>query len=92
MFGATLEAGLIPLAIIGVLTSVASAFYYIRIVVNMYLRDADASQAQVNPTPGLSPRLNWVTYITLAGVLLLGIVPFLVTALTDRVALAMIAP
>jgi NADH-quinone oxidoreductase subunit N len=92
VFGATLEAGLIPLAIIGVLTSVASAFYYIRVVVNMYLREPDESQAAADPTPGVSPRLLWATYINLGGVLLLGIIPFLVTGLTDRVVLAMVAP
>jgi len=39
VFQAALQAELVPLAVIGVLTSVVSAFYYIRIVVNMYLRD-----------------------------------------------------
>ena len=36
VFQATLQAELVPLAIIGVLTSVISAFYYVRIIVNMY--------------------------------------------------------
>lgn len=90
VFGVTLEAGLIPLAIIGVLTSVASAFYYIRIVVNMYLRDAETGAAA--QTPGETPRLLWATYLSVAGTVLLGFLPFLITTLTDRVVLAALVP
>lgn len=81
----TLEAGLIPLAIIGVLTSVASAFYYMRVIVNMYLRD-DQTGAAVGETP----RLNWATYITFAGTLILGLLPVLATTFSDRVVLALV--
>ncbi len=36
MFLAAVEAGLIPLAVIGVLTSVVGAFYYLRIIKVMF--------------------------------------------------------
>jgi len=36
-----LESGAIWLAVIGVLTSLLSAYYYLRVVVNMYMRDGD---------------------------------------------------
>jgi NADH-quinone oxidoreductase subunit N len=91
VFGTTLQAGLVGLAIVGVLTSVISAYYYIRVIVNMYLRDRDDETADV--TPGYTPAVNWATGIAFAGTLVLGILPFLVTGLTDRIALvATISP
>lgn len=85
VFQVTLEAGLIPLAIIGVLTSVASAFYYMRVIVNMYLREE-----QGDPAVGATPRLNWATYITFAGTMILGLMPVLATTFSDRVVLALV--
>ena len=42
VFLAAVNAGLVPLAIIGVLTSVVGAFYYLRVIKLMYFEDADA--------------------------------------------------
>jgi NADH-quinone oxidoreductase subunit N len=42
VFGTAVEAGLIGLAVIGVLTSLVSAFYYLRVVVYMYMRPGEA--------------------------------------------------
>jgi len=39
VFAAAIKANLIPLAVIGILTSVVSAFYYLRLVKVMYLDD-----------------------------------------------------
>ncbi len=41
LFRATLEGGLYWLALVGVLTSVISAFYYLRVVATMYMREGD---------------------------------------------------
>ena len=41
VFLAAVNAGLIPLAIIGVITSVIGAFYYLRIIKLMYFDDVD---------------------------------------------------
>ncbi|MGB2965480.1 MAG: NADH-quinone oxidoreductase subunit N [Anaerolineales bacterium] len=41
LFRTVLESGTIWLAVIGVLTSLLSAYYYLRVVVNMYMRDGD---------------------------------------------------
>ncbi len=89
VFQVTVEANLIPLAIIGVLTSVVSAFYYIRVVVNMFLTDdAEGSEA-----PGALPYLRFAVYLAFAGTVIVGILPFLITALTDRAAvIAAIVP
>ena len=41
LFRAVISGGFTGLAIIGVLTSIISAFYYLRVVVNMYMREGD---------------------------------------------------
>jgi len=41
LFAALINAKLIWLAVVGVLNSVVSLYYYVRILRNMYLRDAD---------------------------------------------------
>lgn len=83
VFQATIQADLIPLAIIGVLTSVVSAYYYVRVIVNMYLRDGDGSAAE-----GATQYVTWAVYAAFAGTLLLGIFPALVTNLTNIVLIA----
>jgi len=73
----------VPLAVIGVLTSVVSAFYYVRIVVNMYLVEGDG-----DPAEGATPYVVYAVYAAFAAVLLLGIVPAVATNLTDSIVLA----
>jgi len=87
VFQATLEAGLVPLAVIGVLTSVVSAFYYVRIIVNMYLREPADGQV-ADPAAGATKYVNWAVYVSFAGTLLLGIFPALVIGLSSGVTLA----
>ncbi|MCL4256522.1 MAG: NADH-quinone oxidoreductase subunit N, partial [Anaerolineae bacterium] len=73
VFGASIEAGLIWLAVIGVLTSVASAYYYVRIIVNMYLRDSDTPiEAE-----GETLFVKYATYISFTAVLVIGLFPAL---------------
>jgi NADH-quinone oxidoreductase subunit N len=45
IFNAAVSAGYYTLAIIGVLTSVVSVFFYLRVVVMMYMADRDTAQA-----------------------------------------------
>lgn len=40
VFAAAVNAGLVPLAVIGVLASAASAYYYLRVMVYLYFKDA----------------------------------------------------
>jgi NADH-quinone oxidoreductase subunit N len=42
VFLAAVQAGLVPLAVIGVVMSVVGAFYYLRIIRLMYFEDTDA--------------------------------------------------
>ena len=43
LFRAVIDGGFIWLAIIGVVTSLVSAFYYLRVVVNMYMKEGEPS-------------------------------------------------
>jgi NADH-quinone oxidoreductase subunit N len=83
VFWATINAGLIPLAIVGVLTTIVSAFFYLRIVVNMFMGEGEG-----DPAAGATQAVNWAVYIAFAGTVLIGIVPTLATGLSDMIALA----
>lgn len=83
IFQSTISADLIPLAIIGVLTSVVSAYYYVRIIVNMYLRDGEGDEAA-----GATVYVNWAIYVAGAGTLVIGIFPVLATNLINLVNVA----
>jgi len=46
LFRTAIQGGFIGLAIIGVLTSLVSAYYYLRVVVTMYMREGDPETAR----------------------------------------------
>ena len=50
LFGAAVNAGHYGLAVIGVLTSVVSVFFYLRVVVMMYMSDSTAPGTVTSPT------------------------------------------
>jgi NADH-quinone oxidoreductase subunit N len=77
------DAGLTALVIVGAITSAISAYYYLMIVVNMFLKDGNGDSAE-----GATPYLRWVIYAACAGTVLLGILPWLATDLTSNVTLA----
>ncbi len=85
IFQVTIEAGLVPLAILGVLTSVVSAYYYIGIIVRMFLRDGEG-----DPAAGGTRLVNGAVYLTFAGTLLPGIFPFLMIDLTRVVSTTLV--
>jgi NADH-quinone oxidoreductase subunit N len=64
LFRAVLEGGYVGLAIIGVLASLISAYYYLRVVIYMYFQDGD-------PEVRSEPVLNAVTALTAVGTLFL---------------------
>jgi NADH-quinone oxidoreductase subunit N len=49
VFSAAVQAGLIWLAVLGVINSVISAYYYLRVVVVMFMRDADKAEESIAP-------------------------------------------
>ena len=52
LFAAAVEAGWAWVAVVGVVTSAISLYYYFRIVVYMYLRDSDQTDAGAAPRAG----------------------------------------
>ena len=84
VFNAVIQAGLIPLAIVGVLTSVVSAYYYVRVVVVMFLDTDAAGPAEV---PGATTAVRYAIYASMAGVVLVGVLPSLLSNLVDIIAL-----
>ncbi len=70
LFGAAIDAGYVWLAIIGVLNSAISLYYYIRIVVFMYLkREATGSE------PAFTAPLAMVVGVAVVATIVLGVYP-----------------
>ncbi len=68
LFRAALEGGFSGLAILGVVTSLVSAYYYLRVVVNMYFREGD-------PEIEREPWLTFTTGLTAVVTVVLSFVP-----------------
>ncbi len=71
IFAAAVQEGQFGLAIVGVLTSVVSVFYYLRIIVMMYMSDAPHEA----PERPLSPAATAALAMSVAAVFYLGIYP-----------------
>jgi NADH-quinone oxidoreductase subunit N len=71
VFSAAVRSGLTPLVIIGVLASLISVFYYLRVIVYMYMR-APEREIEIEME---NPALFLVLFLCLYGVLQLGIFP-----------------
>jgi NADH-quinone oxidoreductase subunit N len=71
---AAVEAGLSWLAVVALVFSAVSAYYYMRVVMLMYMRDPEATAAE---TPHLvpSPALSIVLACAVAGVIIFGLFP-----------------
>jgi NADH-quinone oxidoreductase subunit N len=82
LFGAAVSAGWVTLAVVGVLMSVVSAYYYLRVVVAMYMRDpvGDDEWAPVAPASALALAVSVIV------VLGLGVYPGPVLALARQAA------
>jgi NADH-quinone oxidoreductase subunit N len=72
VFGSAVRAGYLWLALIAVLNSAVAAYYYLRVVVYMYMREPDGAEA-ASARPSLAGGLALV--IALVGVVLLGLRP-----------------
>ena len=71
LFGAAIDAGHAWLAIVGLLTSVVSAYYYLRVVYVMYMQGPSTEPAPL----GHSTLAATAVVVSAAAVLLLGLVP-----------------
>lgn len=72
IFSAAVQAGYIWLAVIGVLTSVISAYYYIRVVVNMYMYEEGGKPVELLSA---RPALAAAILVAAIGTVFLGVFP-----------------
>ena len=70
LFGAAIESGYVWLAVIGVLNSAISLYYYIRIVVFMYLK-----KETTGSEPTTSPALASTLGVAVVATIVLGVYP-----------------
>jgi NADH-quinone oxidoreductase subunit N len=79
LFSAAIDAQYYGLALIGVLNSAVSLYYYVRIVVFMYLK-----KESIGSTPATSPTLALVLGVAVAATLILGIYPRLLFDVAEK--------
>jgi NADH-quinone oxidoreductase subunit N len=84
LFWASVEANLIGLAVVGVLTSVVSAFFYLRVVIEMFMREP---QKEVQPVQYRS--LNFSLALTAVATFVLGVLPSGLLSLAQQAARAL---
>jgi NADH-quinone oxidoreductase subunit N len=82
LFMAAVNAGLAWLAIVGLVFAAISAFYYLRIVMVMYMREPSSEQ-EWHTRLVLSPQISVVLACAVAGVVLLGIFPGPLVSVAD---------
>ncbi len=70
VFQAAIDAGYIPLAILGILTSVVAVVYYLRVIAYMYFRESETTTPEAK-----SPVTGIALAIGVVGTILLGIFP-----------------
>lgn len=80
VFSAAVKQDLVPLVIIGVLASLISVFYYLRIIVYMYMREP-SREVEIHME---NPALFLVLFLCLYGVFQLGLFPRNVLILIEQ--------
>jgi len=85
LFGAAIQAGLVWLALIGVITSLVSAYYYLRVVVVMYMRPGEP---EARSERWLSAGLGLAALATVV----FGILPGPLLVLAERAGLMALVP
>jgi NADH-quinone oxidoreductase subunit N len=87
LFSAAVKNGYIWLAVIGVLNSAASLYYYLRLVVYMYMVPADVEAAVPRP-----PRILFSVALCASAVvvLVLGVLPRSLLEIAERSVLSML--
>ncbi len=86
VFSAAMEAGLAVLVVVGVINSVISAYFYLRLIVYMYLRPS-TGEAPLTVVPGA---LVVATILAVLGTVLLGLWPAPLVSLAQRSIMAML--
>ena len=83
LFRTAVEGGCIGLALIGLLTSLVSAYYYLRVVVVMYMQPGD-------PTAEREPWINLLAIVSAAATFLLAFFPGQLLELAARAILKLL--
>jgi NADH-quinone oxidoreductase subunit N len=86
VFSAALQSNLVGLTLMGLINSAVGAYYYLRIIVVMYMREP----REEVPVLPLSPSLGLALAITLAATLYLGVVPGNVLEFAQRSAASLV--
>jgi NADH-quinone oxidoreductase subunit N len=84
LFGAAIDSGYFGLAVIGVLNSAISLYYYIRVVVFMYLK-----KDTLGSEPTSSPALNMALAVAVVATLVLGMYPRLLFEVAEAASRSM---
>ena len=87
IFGAAVQSGLVWLAVAGVINSVVSAYYYLRVVRVMYFQPAPSSE-KVPSSAAFRVALG----VTALGVLVVGVVPGPLMEVATRAARILLSP
>jgi NADH-quinone oxidoreductase subunit N len=74
IFKAAVNSHLISLAVLMAINSVIGAYYYLRVIVVMYMREPSAEAAALGPVP-FPLGVNAVLLITFVGTILFGVYP-----------------
>jgi NADH-quinone oxidoreductase subunit N len=86
IFRAALQADLTPLVVLAVLFSVVSAFYYLRVVVNMYMLEPEGEPEITRQPRALAAGLT----LAAVGTVVIGFVPYILTDLAQDITLAVV--
>ena len=91
VFSAAVDAGFVWLAVLGVLNSAVSAYYYVRVVVTMYMQDPADSGAATEPAGVDSTNRYTLAVVLIAtlGTVLLGVFPAAVMSLAREAFLSL---
>ena len=82
LFMAAVNAGLAWLAVVGLVFAAVSAFYYLRVVMVMYMREPSSDQ-ELETRLAFSPAATIVLVCAVAGVVFLGIYPSPLVSITS---------
>ena len=86
VFMAAVKAGLTWLAVVALIFAAVSAYYYLRVVMVMYMREPEPSTSAI-PTLSTSPALSLLLACTLAGIVFFGLFPNQLVSLATQAAL-----
>ncbi len=84
LFTAAIEAGYTWLTIVGVISSVISVYFYIGLVVAMYFQEPEAGVEKYEAKAGLA---GLTLIVATAGVFIIGILPVIISNITDSLRL-----